>query len=95
MSSEGERSKAIAEFLGKRGSDLAAPLADKVQLLKDSIEGGVGSFTSFLQHYAESKLVPNRAKPFRSVVVAIPLASVVSYRLSDFENRVPILGLGF
>ncbi|HEX8473499.1 MAG TPA: hypothetical protein VF666_05670 [Pyrinomonadaceae bacterium] len=94
VAGEAARNEAIQKFLALEQLTLDSPLQDKFKLVESAIRERVGRpFTNFLRRYAAERGLPGDRTRFRSVVVAIPLATVASYKLKDLEVACSYLGI--
>ena len=88
------RRETIRAFLREGGLDLDQPVTEKVRYLEGVLERQVGQpFTHFLTSYREERGSPGEGRPFRSIVVGIPLASLAAYKLTDLEEAGSFLGV--
>jgi len=93
---EGARRRALADLLAHGGLAPDAPEEDRARLLERAVAERVGApFTRFLTDCLTHARAdgPPGGKPFRSVVVGIPLASVATYKLADLDEAGPYLGV--
>lgn len=94
VQSEERRREALHRFLEHGGLPPEAPVDRKLELLKKAVAERVGRpFTEFLTRYREEREEVGEGLRFRSVVVAIPLASVANYKLEDLETAGSYLGV--
>jgi hypothetical protein len=88
-----EREKAVLNFLDLGGLNLNSTVEQKVSLIRKIIEEQLSQpFTEFLISCQERLFASQTVNRFRSVIVSIPLASIASYKLSDFEAACSYLG---
>lgn len=93
-SSESARRQAVAELLAHGNVAPDAAEEARARLLEHAVEERVGTpFTTFLDDYREQRGLPGGQERFRSAVVAIPLASVATYKLGDLDEAGPYLGV--
>jgi hypothetical protein len=91
---EETRRTRIESFLAMGGLNPDAPLAARVEVLRDAVDSRVGQpFSTFARRVLENRGLPGGHQKFRSVVVGIPLASVATYKLRDLEAAATALGL--
>lgn len=91
---EAERQEAIRKFLETEAISTDTPLQDKVRAVKSAIQERVGRpFSDFLLRYREERGLPQSQTHFQSAIVAIPLASIASYKLNDLEIACSYLGI--
>lgn len=89
------RDTAVREFLAAGGLAPAAPATAKYEYLEDCLRRRVGQpFSRFLLDYRERRGLPAGTTRYRSVVVAIPLASLAAYKLTNLEEAIGLMGLG-
>lgn len=88
------REAAVADFLASAGLDDSADAEARASALELAVAEKVARpFSDFLSGIAEEISGPGEGRPFRSVVVGIPMASVATYKLADLEVAGPYLGI--
>lgn len=92
--SEAERERAVRHFLASQKLGAGASLREKVDAVRGAIRERLGRpFTDFLLRYRQTRGLVGAQTRFRSVIISIPLASIVSYKLNDFELACAHLGI--
>lgn len=94
IAGEAERREAIEKFLALEAISLDASLQEKVSVVQSALQQRVGRpFSDFLLRYCEQRGLPENQTRFQSAIVAIPLATIASYKLGDLEIACSYLGI--
>jgi hypothetical protein len=89
-----ERDAAMNQFLSHGGLGLGCPSAVGTAYLQQVLAADIAHpFSQFLMQHVPRREAVISGKPYRSVVVSIPIASAASYRMNDLEAAAKLLGV--
>ena len=89
-----QRAHAVREFLNTIGSDVERPVGDVLGAMTRAI-GSSRPFGAFLERYREEHLHESDGRPFRSVLIGIPIPSLIAYHQDELliaSQHVPGFG---